>query len=411
VQDRDLYAKLLGITSPWSVEDVELDMKAREVVVRVAVADDDALKCPECFRPCGRHDTRERRWRHLDTMQMKTILVAKVPRVKCDEHGVHQVHVPWAEPGSRFTALFEALVIDWLQEASISGVARLLRLSWDEVDGVMKRAVKRGLERRKLEVVARIGVDETSFAKGHEYVTVVNDLDESRVLYVADGRGKDALGGFYGQFSDEQLAQVSVVAMDMHTPYIIATHEAVPQAERKIAFDKFHVAKHLGDAVDRVRRAETKELRGDGDDRLVGTRYHWLMNPNEMSDGRWEAFESLRTSTLKTARAWALKEEAMALWSPKLGSWLSDAWASWYAWAIRSRLEPMKKAARTIKDHLTGILVAIRKKVSNAKAEGTNATIQWVKYKARGFRNRDRFRTAIYFHCGGLDLYPSGATQ
>lgn len=409
MQDRELYAKLLGITSPWGVEDVELDMKTREVLVHVAVVDDDKLKCPTCFEPCGRHDTRERRWRHLDTMQMKTILVAKVPRVKCEEHGVHQVHVPWAEPGSRFTALFEALVIDWLKEASLSGVARLLRLSWEQVDGVMKRAVERGLARRKLEVVPRIGVDETSFAKRHEYVTVVNDLDAGRVLHVADGRGKDALGCFYEQFSEEQLQDVTVVAMDMHAPYIIATHEAVPNAEKKIAFDKFHVAKHLGDAVDRVRRAETKELRAEGDVRLVGTRYDWLTNPNEMSDGRWEAFELLRESTLKTARAWALKEGAMSLWDSKLGSWARDAWAAWYAWAIRSRLEPMKKAARTIKEHLAGILVAIRKKVSNAKAEGTNATIQWVKYKARGFRNRDRFRTAIYFHCGGLDLYPTGA--
>lgn len=409
MQDRDLYAKLLGISSPWGVEDVELDMKAKEVVVRVAIADANELKCPVCFRVCGRHDTRERRWRHLDTMQMKTILVAKVPRVNCEEHGVHQMHVPWAEAGSRFTALFEALVIDWLKEASISGVARLLRMSWDEVDGIMQRAVERGLERREQEVAPRIGVDETSFAKRHEYVTVINDLDGGRVLHVADGRGKEALRSYYDQFSSEQLEELEVVAMDMHAPYIMATHEAVPRAEKKIAFDKFHVAKHLGDAVDRVRRAETKALRDEGDDRLVGTRYQWLRNPNDMAEDRWNAFAALRTSSLKTARAWGIKEEAMTIWNPKLGSWLRDAWAAWYGWAIRSRLEPLKKVARMVKDHLAGIFNAIRKRVTNAKAEGTNATIQWVKYKARGFRNRDRFRTAIYFHCGGLDLYPNGA--
>lgn len=386
-----------------------LDMPKKEVVVQVAITEPDDLKCPLCFRVCGRHDTRERKWRHLDTMQMKTILVAQVPRVDCEEHGVHQMHVPWAEKGSRFTAMFEALVIDWLKEASISGVARLLRLSWDEVDGVMQRAVARGLARRELEVVPRIGVDETSFAKRHEYVTVVNDLDAGRVLHVADGRGKQALAEFYEQFARDELQQVRIVAMDMHAPYIIATHDAVPNAEQKIAFDKFHVAQHLGDAVDRVRRAETKELRVDGDDRLVGTRYDWLTNPETMSERRWEAFAELRASTLKTARAWALKEEAMSLWSSKLGRWTRDAWQAWYGWAIRSRLEPMKKVARTIKQHLAGILVAIRNRVTNAKAEGTNAIIQGVKYKARGFRNRDRFRTAIYFHCGGLNLYPRAA--
>lgn len=408
MQDRDLYAKLLGIVAPWGVEDVVLDMKSKEVVVHVAIVDDDKLKCPECFRACSRHDTRERRWRHLDTMQMKTILVAKVPRVKCDEHGVHQVPVPWAEPGSRFTAMFEAVVIDWLKEASVLAVARMLQLSWDQVDGIMQRAVSRGLDRRGPVIAERLGVDETSFAKRHEYVTVVNDLDEGRVLYVADGRGKDSLAGFYGQFEQHELASVGVVAMDMHAPYIIATREAIPRAEKKIAFDKFHVAKHLGDAVDVVRRAESKELRLEGDVRLVGTRYAWLSNPEEMDEEKWEAFASLRASTLKTARAWALKEEAMALWSPRLGAWARDAWETWYGWAIRSRLEPMKKVARTVKDHLAGILVAIRKRVTNAKAEGINSAIQWIKYRARGFRNRDRFRTAIYFHCGGLDLYPSG---
>lgn len=410
MQDRELYAKLLGVTSPWTVESVELDMKAKQVVVGVEIVDPSGLTCPVCFKPCGRHDTRERRWRHLDTMQMKTILVAKVPRVNCDEHGVRQMHVPWAEDRSRFTALFEALVIGWLQEASISGVARLLRITWDEVDGIMQRAVARGLARRGPALASRLGVDETSFAKRHEYVTIVNDLDEPRVLHVADGRGKTALAGFYEQFEPAELAKVTVVAMDMHAPYIIATHEAVPRAEAKIAFDRFHVAKHLGDAVDRVRRAESKDLRLVGDDSLVGTRYAWLSNPNHMPDDRWNAFEALRTSTLKTARAWALKEEAMTIWNPKLGGWLRDAWAAWYGWAIRSRLEPVKKVARMLKEHLAGVLNAIRKKVTNAKAEGTNATIQWVKYKARGFRNRDRFRTAIYFHCGGLDLYPSGAT-
>jgi transposase len=388
VQDRELYAKLLGIITPWGVEGVELDMKAREVVVRVDVVDDAALRCPTCLESCSRYDTRERRWRHLDTMQMKTILVAKVPRVKCEAHGVHQVPVPWSEPNSRFTAMFEALVIDWLKEASTSGVARLLGLSWDEVDGIMQRAVTRGLVRRGPVLAPRIGVDETSFAKRHEYVTVVNDLDQRRVLYVADGRGKDSLRGFYDQFSHEALEQVKVVAMDMHAPFIIATHEAVPRAESKIAFDKFHVAKHLGDAVDQVRRAESKQLRLVGDDCLVGTRYAWLSNPEEMPEQKWDEFESLRTSTLRTARAWALKEEAMSLWSPRLGGFARAAWSSWYAWAIRSRLEPMKRVARMVKGHLAGILVAIRQRVSNAKAEGTNSVIQAVKYRARGFRNR-----------------------
>jgi transposase len=152
--------------------------------------------CPECGAAKRRYDSRSRRWRHLDTCQFQTILVAEVPRVECAEHGVRQVRVPWGEPGSRFTALFEALVIDWLREASVAGVARHLGLSWTAVAGIMKRAVERGLARREPRLPAHLGVDETSFQKRHEYVTVVLDrVGEGAVVHVADGRGREALDG------------------------------------------------------------------------------------------------------------------------------------------------------------------------------------------------------------------------
>jgi len=195
---------------------------------------------------------------------------------------------------------------------------------------------------------------------------------------------------------------------NMWKPYIDSTIEHVPDGAAKIAFDKFHVAQHLGDAVDRVRRGEHKQLRASGDDRLKGSRYLWLQNPAEISADRWAEFAPLRSSSLKTSRAWALKEFAMQLWGYRQRGWAHRAWMRWYSWAIRSRLEPVKKVARMIRTHLDGILTAIVKGVTNARAEGINATIQWLKYTARGYRSRDRFRTAIYFHLGGLDLYPAG---
>jgi len=195
MQDRHLYAQILGIESPWKVEAVELDREEHSVRVFVTWAS-SRLECPECGVRCPRHDTRRRSWRHLDTCQFRTVLEAEIPRTRCEEHGVRQVRVPWSEPNSRFTALFEALVIDWLGEASISAVANQLGLSWDEVDGIMDRAVKRGLQRRERRRPTRIGVDETSFQKRHEYVTSVFDLDEGNVLYVADERTRDAIDGF-----------------------------------------------------------------------------------------------------------------------------------------------------------------------------------------------------------------------
>ena len=405
MRDKDLYAKILGIEAPWQVVGVELRLEEGEVVIQVEHGG-GGLGCPECGETGRRYDTRERRWRHLDTCQYRTMLVAKVPRVECGEHKVRQIKVPWGEERSRFTALFEGLVIDWLQQASVTAVGRLMGLSWDEVDGVMQRAVARGLERRQVKMPARLGVDETSFQKRHEYVTVVNDLD-GHVLYVADGHGKEALEGFYEQFEEEELEKVETVAMDMWGPYIRTTTSRVPQGWEKIAFDKFHIAKHLGEAVDQVRRAEQRRRH---DSALKGSRFLWLTNPQNMNRRRWKEFAGLRESTLQTARAWAYKEHAMTLWRYRSRAWAQKAWLAWYRSAIRCRLEPVKRVARMVKNHLHGIVTAVVRRVTNARAESINAGVQWLKYSARGFRNRQRFRNAIYFHFGGLNLYPKGPT-
>lgn len=410
MQDRQLYAKILGVEMPWKVTDVELELGQGEVRVHV-VHDGSRLCCPTCEKPARGYDTRKRRWRHLPTCQYRTILIADVPRVECAECGVKQIDVPWSEPGSGFTALFEALVIDWLKQASISGVADLLGLTWDQVDGIMQRAVKRGLARRKDEAAPRTGVDETSFQRRHEYVTVVSDLDTSEVLYVADDRGAASLDGYFKALPAEELARIEAVSMDMWAPYIKSVREHVPNADEKIAFDRFHVAKHLGDAVDKVRRGEHRELKSDGDDRLKGTKYLWLQNPEWMSSRSKAVFDALRHQSLRTARAWAIKETAAELWGYFTRGWARRAWKRWLGWALRSRLEPIVKAARMILDHLEGILNAIVLQATNAGAESINAKIQKVKRMACGFRNRDRFRTAIYFHLGGLELYPASCTH
>ena len=407
MQDRTLYARLLGIEDPWEVTDVTLRLaEDQAVVVRVAMDPSRALQCPRCQAPCSRYDCRERRWRHLDTMQYRTLLVAEVPRVRCDEHGVVQIAVPWAEPGSRFTALFEALVIDWLKEASFTAVARRLSLSWDQVAGIQGRAVRRGLARREKQTPRRIGVDETSFRKHYEYITLVNDLDHDRVLWVGDDRRKATLSAFYAGLGEQGCAQLESVAMDMWNPYIWATRENVPDADNRIVFDKFHIAQHLGRAVDEVRRAENRELVAQGDHRLKNTKHAWLTNPERMSAERWRGFAPLRDSRLRVARAWAIKESAMMLWNYARRAWAERAWAQWYKWAIRSRLEPIKRVARMIRDCWAGVMNAASRDVTNARSEGMNSKIQWIKRMACGYRNRTRFHNAIYFHLGGLDLYP-----
>jgi transposase len=410
MRDKDLYATILGIVAPWVVREVDLRAEAEEIEVFIEHGDPHSLTCPECGAACARHDARRRSWRHLDTCQYRTTLTADVPRVKCPRHGVHQVPVPWAERNSRFTAMFECLAIDWLREANVKAVARRLRVSWDELDGIQRRAVRRGLERREAAPVSQVGVDETSFQRRHEYVTVVSELGQpARVLYVADGRGQEALEEFYKGLNPGQIEAIEAVAMDMWKPYIQATQAHVPGWEEKVCFDRFHVAKHLGDAVNDVRKAEHRELLGEGDERLKRTRFLWLMGPDKrarLSRERRSQFDELKTSTLKVARAWAIRETARGLWRYARRGWALRGWKRWLGWAFRSRLEPMRKVAWTVKKHLWGILNAVLKGVTNATAESLNAKIQWVKKNACGFRNRERFRTAIMFHCGGLDMYP-----
>jgi transposase len=403
LRDCDLYAKILGLADPWIVADVELDVNAKSVVVRLTRKEGASLACPECGTSCPGYDTQPRRWRHLDTCQFQTILAANVPRCSCPDHGVRQIRVPWAEPGSRFTALFECLAIDWMQEAGRSATARQLGLSWSEADGIMQRAVDRGLARRTPVTTPVLGVDEKSF-QGRDFVTVVCDLDDGRVLHIADGRGSEALGGCYASMTAQQRQAVEAVAMDMHQPYVLATQSALPQAT--IVFDKFHIAKLAGEAVDQVRRQENKELTAEGDGRLKGTRYAWLRNPlNETAQQKSQA-KAIRTSKLKTARAWQIKETLMDFFGYFREVNAHRFFAEWYAWASRCRLQPIQRLAKTLKGRLSTLLNWCRWPITNAITEGLNSKIQWIKYTARGFGSRDGFRRAIFFHCGKLDLYP-----
>lgn len=409
MQDTNLYAAILGVVSPWEVTEVRPEVERGRILVVVEDASGVELPCPECGKPCPRHDHRKRRWRHLPTCQYQTILEVDVPRVRCEEHGVHQVPVPWADSNSSFTALLEALVISWLKQASTSAVAELMDLTWDQVDGIMQRAVRRGLERRGPIEPERIGVDETSFQKRREYVTVVNDLDGGSVLWVADGRGQDALNGFYSGLSRKAKAGIKAVAMDMWKPYIFSTAAHVPDAEHKIAFDRFHIVQHLGKAVDQVRRQENRELIQGGGDRLKRTKYLWLKAGRNLLGDQKRSFQALKESSLRTARAWALKEAACGIWGYKVAGWAKRAWSSWLDWASRSRLQPMVRVARMIRYHLIGIINADVLGVTNARAESLNAKIQKVKRMACGYRSRERFRHAILFHLGGLDLRPHAA--
>jgi len=408
LQDKQLYEQILGINKPWHVERVDLQLEKGEVHIHLIHDREAKWKCSECGAECSLYDHQdERMWRHLDTCQYKTILHAAPPRSDCKEHGPRVVRLPWSEPGSRFTMLFERLAIDWLKAASQKAVAQLLNLSWDEIHGLMDRAVKLGLSRRESEDLDYIGIDEKSFRKGHQYVTLVNDLIDGKVLYIADDRKQSSLDGFWETITVRQREGILGVAVDMWDPYLASIRKHLPEADTKIVFDKFHIAAHLGEAVDKVRRAERKAQAQVGDQRLVGTKHDWLRNPENFTRSDWLKFKPLRESKLKTARAWALKEAAMSLFSYRHERTARRHFKWWFNWAAHSRLNPIIAVAKMLKSRLTNILTYLTHGITNAMSESLNAKIQWVKYTARGFRNKTNFKNAIYFHCGGLDLLPA----
>lgn len=412
MEGKDLYRHLLGLGTPWTVERVDLDIAKQHVDVYVGHPKGTRFACPQCGSECTVYDHLcERTWRHLDSCQFLTYLHAATPRIKCQEHGLRQVVLPWAEAGSRFTTLFEALAIDVLRATNVKHAAALLRISWDQAWHLMERAVWRGQAAKESALPRRIGIDEKAIAKGHRYMTLVCDLKEATVEYVGEDRTEASLTGYFAAFAPEQRAGIEAISLDMWPAYIGACRAQVPQADGKMVFDRFHIMQHVGRGVDRVRKQEHKALLEQGDDRLKRSKYLWLYSAENMPEAARERFDQIKHDNLKTARAWALKESLRELWSHHSASDAKRFWKHWYFWATHSCLAPMIEKAKLIARHLPNILTYFTHRITNAVAEGLNSKIATIQKRACGFRNRDNFKTAIYFHCGGLDLYPASATH
>jgi len=402
------YSELLGLAEGWIVEQVDLSLERNCVEIRLKRDPAVSVVCPECGESCSIADhAPERTWRHLDTMQFETRLVATLPRAKCANCGVKTVSVPWSEKYSRFTLMFEAFAVRVIQAAgSLQAAAGLLRLDWSSVQRIMERAVERGLNRRLLEDVACVGIDEKSFGRGQDYISVMTDPDEGRVLEVSEGRDEAAADLLWAVFSDEERDSIRAVSMDMWKAYENSAENNAPNAE--IVHDRYHISAHLNKAVDQVRRAEHKALMATGDETLKGSRRLWLYNEENLSDDARHDFQSLRDAELKTSRAWALKEQFRWFWDYSYASNASKFFDAWYAWASRSRLTPIKKVARMLKKRLPRILTYFRHRITNATSEGLNSRIQSIKASARGFRVFKNYRIRILFYCGKLDLMPAG---
>ena len=400
------YRSLLGLDELWVVTDVALETAEKRVTIALEFVG-NCVTCPECSASGRLKDhARERPWRHLDTMQFETILKARVPRCECSQCGVKTIAVPWADKHSRFTLMFEGFAIDVLVAAgSVKAAADLLGLGWDSTHAIMQRAVRRGLAVRELDGIRYVGIDEKSFGRGQDYVSVMTDPEESRVIDVAPGRTEESADQLWNCLSDEQREAIEAVSIDMWQAFENSVQKCVPQAD--VVYDKFHIAKYLNEAVDQVRREEHKELKAKGDERLTGTRQLWLFHPENLKESRQEEFTALRKQQLKTSRAWGLKDYFRWFWTWPDATAARTFFKEWYSWAIRSRLKPIKKVARMLHSRLDNILTWFKHPISNGPSEGFNSRIQSIKSNARGFRNFNNYKTRILFFCGKLKLKPA----
>ena len=406
MHDKDLYFQVLGLMRPWKVKDVQLSMEKQQVVVWIEWPEGQRVKCPNCEKESSIYDhAEERSWRHLDTCQFKTILRCRVPRVECPEHGIVTMSVPWAEPHSRFTMLFERFAIDMLQACQnrTKGQA-ILKISWDELNLIMHKAVERGMSRRKDDPIQYVGIDEKNFRKGHDFVTVMSDLDCGRVIDVAETNETKAIDSLWQAMSKTQRDGVVAVSMDMWEAFINSTRNNVKQAD--IVHDKFHIVSDLSDAVNDVRKKEHTMLLEQKIESLKGTRFLWLKNPERMTDDQKERFKALNKDQFAVGRAWNLKELFRHFWDYTYEKPARGFFKRWYFAATHSRLAPIIKVAKTIQNHFEDVITYLKHRITNAFAEGINSKIQQVKTIARGFRGFANYRIAILFYCGKLDLYP-----
>lgn len=402
--DEKVWEELLGIKAPWFVAGMELNAEADEVVVRVEC---ERTAWCNTKRRLHVHGWEERRWRHLDLWQCRTIIVAQVPRLMNPATGTTEMAaVPWAEGLSRWTKQFEARAIEvLLGTRSITDASRLLRLGWDACDRIMRRGVERGLQRREIAELKLVGIDEKSFRKGQDYIALMTDLLGSRVLEVVQGAGRKEVETLWQTLPEEQLKQVQAVAMDRGKAMIAGTRAAAPHAA--IVHDRFHISAEQSKAVDQVRRAENKKLMLEGDATLKGTRYIWLSGLERLSDAAFANFETLVKINLKTSRAWELKTTFENFWLQADETAGRAFFKRWKSRAVRSRLPEFIKLAKSLATSLPELLNYFKHRISNAMSEGFNSVIQPLKAAARGFRSFASYRARILFFCGKLDLKPT----
>ena len=383
-----------------------LDVNFDEVGLVVDVAPTwRSPRCSECGRKCPGYDRdRDRRWRHLDLAGVLVQLRYDTRRVDCPRCGVKVEQLPWAETSAWFTRPFEDHVGYLAQRCDKTAVSSMMRVAWDTVGAIIQRVVARHQKRDPLKGLTVIGVDELSYRRHHEYITVVVDHDRACIVWAKPGKNADTLRAFFDELGPARCAKLEAVTIDMSKAYIKAVTECSPQAQ--IIFDRFHVQRLAHDALDEVRRDEVRAATEDERGALKKTRWALQKSPWNLNGVETMKLARLSTVNRRIFRAYLLKDALAALLDRKQVNVAATKLDEWISWASRSRLAPFRRVARTIREHAAGILAYVRSRLSNGRTEGLNGKLRTLTRRAYGFHSAHGLIAMLKLCCSGIDLQP-----
>uniref|UniRef100_UPI003FA4128C ISL3 family transposase n=1 Tax=Cupriavidus necator TaxID=106590 RepID=UPI003FA4128C len=396
-----LFEAALGVSDPWFVREVDFNAQTKTLTIQIDFVAGSRFSHPEVTGGHPVHDTVTKRYRHLNFFEHDCYLEVRTPRVKLPDGRVALVEPDWAGKLSGFTLLFEAMVVALAQQMPFSAVARTVGESWHRVYAICERYVDLAVAEFDLAAMTAAAVDETSYRRGHNYLTLVADADARKVVFVTEGKDAATVGKFAEHLREHNAApeQIGAVSIDMSPAFIKGVSEHLPNA--RITFDKFHVVAHASAAVDKTRRIEQKT-----DPSLKGLRWTLLKDRDGLPAAQRADLDALiaNVTTKRTARAWLYREQLRDILERKQINVVSAMLEQWCTNVMRSKVEPMKEVARMIRKHFDGIVAWTQTRQTNGFLEALNGLFQAAKRKARGYVSFKTMRTVIFLIAGKLDF-------
>lgn len=401
----NLFELALHISKPWYIKDIQFDQNEKRLDIYIDFQrgstfhyESENGKINGNFKA---YDTQEKKWRHLNFFEHECYLHARTPRIKTDDNKVKLINPPWAGLSNGFTMLFEALVLQLASNMPVHTVGKIINESDYKIWAMLERYVTKALVNNDYSKISSIGVDETSRSTGHDYITLFVDLVKRKTVFITDGKDHKTVKKFVEDLIEHNgnPENIKDVSCDMSPAFIKGVKKFLPNSE--ITFDRFHIMKIINDAVNKVRQEEVV-----AQPILKKSKYILLKNNSNLTAKQRNTLANLSMSklNLKSIRALHIRENFQEIYKAETFVQFEGLLNKWYFWATHSRIDPIIKAAKTIKKHWDGVLQWKKSSINNGLLEGLNSLIQAAKAKARGFRNVRYFKIIAFLVTGGLNF-------